>query len=73
MRDVLTKMCVTEIPENMSAVKVLADDGQFQSELSSAGLGSRLSFILSPSKNLQIIPVCAEDVLKTSPPPFKME
>merc|ERR1711973_242470 len=37
VRDVLTKMCVTEIPENMSAVKVLADDGQFQSELSSAG------------------------------------
>ena len=30
-------MCVTEIPDNMSAVKVLADDAQFQAELSSAG------------------------------------
>ena len=31
-------MCVTEIPtENMSAVKQVQDEGQFQSELASAG------------------------------------
>ena len=33
----IEEMCVTEIPDNMSAVKVLADDAQFQAELSSAG------------------------------------
>ena len=32
-----SRMCVTEIPDNMAAVKVVADDSQFQSELSSAG------------------------------------
>ena len=33
-----TRMCITELPQDMSsAVKVVADDGQFQSELSSAG------------------------------------
>ena len=32
-----TRMCITELPQDMSSVKVVADDGQFQSELSSAG------------------------------------
>ena len=30
-------MCITELPQDMSAVKVCGDDGEFQSELSSAG------------------------------------
>ena len=30
-------MCIAEIPENMSEVKQVQDDAQFQSEMASAG------------------------------------